>query len=271
MKKILALANITFKEGLRSRAVYGIGLFSFFILGLNITVAGFFMRDVGKVTVDMNLSALSIAGLLLVLFVGLNLISKDIDRKTIQLVLTKPISRYEYIFGKYVGIEMFVFVALFLLFVISCLTVGGLSVVYEGYFQGFVWSNFIVAAFFVYVKISVLAAIAVFFGVIATSSFVTLIFSFCAYIVGETLDEVVFYLKSSASSSEVVISEGVKKVIAVTSYIAPNFSVFDFKTEAAYGLALQPSRVGNSLAYGLIYILILLILSTFIFQRREFN
>jgi len=271
MKRVLALANITFKEGLRSRAVYGIGLFSFFILGLNIAVAGFFMRDVGKVTVDMNLSALSIAGLLLVLFVGLNLISKDIERKTIQLVLSKPISRYEYIFGKYVGIEMFVFAALFLLFVVSCLTVGALSVAYEKYFPGFIWSNFIIAAFFVYVKISVLAAIVVFFGVIATSSFVTLIFSFCAYIVGETLDEVVFYLKSSASSGEVVLSEGVKKVISLTSYVAPNFSVFDFKTEAAYGLALEFSRMGNALVYGLVYISLLLIFSALIFQRREFN
>ena len=271
MRRIWALAVITFKEGVRSRAVYGIGLFSLFILCLNIAVAGFFMRDVGKVTVDMNLSALSVAGLLLVLFVGLNLIAKDIERKTIQLVLSKPISRYEYILGKYFGIELFVLAALFLLFVVSCLNVYGLSIAYQGYFHGFDWGNFFLAAFFVYLKISVLVAIVVFFGVIATSSFITLIFSFCAYIVGETIEEVVFYLRSSASSGEAIISDNVRRVIDATSYIAPNFSVFDFKPEAAYGLPIATGRVWDALGYGLVYISILLILAALVFQRREFN
>lgn len=66
MNAILALATITFKEGIRNRALFGIVLVAFFLFGLNITVAGFFMRDIGKVTVDMNLSALTVAGLLLV-------------------------------------------------------------------------------------------------------------------------------------------------------------------------------------------------------------
>ena len=229
------------------------------------------MRDVGKVTVDMNLSALSVAGLLLVLFVGLNLIAKDIERKTIQSVLSKPITRYEYIFGKYLGIELFVFAALFLLFVVSCLNVYGLSIVYKGYFHGFTWMNFFLAAFFVYLKISVLVAIVVFFGVIATSSFITLIFSFCTYIVAETIEDVVFYLHSSASSGEAILSDSVRRVIEVTSYVVPNFSVFDFKTEAAYGLPIATTRLLDALGYGIVYASILLILAAFIFQRREFN
>jgi hypothetical protein len=62
MKSVLALATITFKEGIRNRSLFGIALLSLFLFGLNISVAGFFMRDIGKVTVDMNLSALTVAG-----------------------------------------------------------------------------------------------------------------------------------------------------------------------------------------------------------------
>ncbi len=271
MISIGALAIITFKEGIRSRSVYGIGLFSLFILALNVAVAGFFMRDVGKVTIDMNLSALSFAGLLLVFFVGLNLISKDIDRKTIQLVLSKPISRGEYIVGKFVGIEMFIFVSLLLLFSISCLTVLGLSILYDNFFSGFNWMIFFIAAFFVYVKISVLAAIVTFFSTISTSSFVTLIFSFCAYIVGETIEEVVFYLRTSLPEGSMAASESLKGATLFISYIVPNFSVFDYKTEAAYGLSVSALRLCSSLGYAFVCILLLLSFSAIIFKRREFN
>ena len=152
MTSIIALARITFKEGIRNRSLYGILLLALFLLGLNIAVAGFFMRDVGKVTVDMNLSALSLSGLLLVLFVGVNLMAKDIDRKTIHLVLSKPISRGQYIWGKYLGIQMFVLVSMGLLLVFSLATVGLLKALYPAYFGSFSWWVYLLACLFTYLK-----------------------------------------------------------------------------------------------------------------------
>ncbi|PLX85728.1 MAG: hypothetical protein C0617_03345 [Desulfuromonas sp.] len=197
MSRVWALALITYKEGVRNRSVYGIVLFALFILGLNVAVAGFLMRDIGKVTIDMNLSALSFSGLLLVFFVGLNLMAKDIDKKTIHLVLSKPISRVEYISGKYLGILLFVGVCLLVLLAFSSMTVFGLRFLYPDYFEHFSWAAFFLAAFFVYVKLALLSALVVFFSAITTSSFVTFVFSICSYIVGQTIEEVVFYLQSS--------------------------------------------------------------------------
>ena len=271
MKSVFALATITFKEGIRNRALFGIALLALFLLGLNITVAGFFMRDVGKVTVDMNLTALSFAGLLLVFFVGVNLMAKDIDRKTIHLVLSKPISRTQYIWGKYFGILFFVTVALLLLLVFSSLTIVLLLAMYPTYFVGFSWPIFFLACFFVLVKIWVLAAIVVFFSSITSSSLITLIFSLCSYVAGVTIEEVVFYVKSELAAQEKIISESLKNVIDFISYALPNLSVFDFTLEAAHGLSIAGSRVYLSFGYGVVYITILLLLASFIFARREFN
>lgn len=270
MNRILALAVISFREGIRNRSVYGVALFALFMLGLNIAVAGFFMREVGKVTVDMNLSALSFAGLLLVFFVGLNLMAKDIDKKTIHLVLSKPISRVEYIWGKYLGIMLFVAVSMGLLLVFSSATVFLLESMYAKYFGGFQWSIFFIACLFIYLKVAVVSAIVIFFSTITTSSFVTLVFSICSYIVGETIEEVVFFLKTSVAAEELVLSDLFLDVIQVVSYLAPNFSVFDFKLEAAHGLAVETSRCLLAGGYGLIYISILLLLGSMIFRRREF-
>lgn len=271
MIKILALALITFLEGIRNRSVFGIGLFALFILGLNIAVAGFFMRDIGKVTVDMNLSALSVAGLLLVFFVGVNLMAKDIDRKTIHLVLSKPISRVEYLWGKYLGILFFVFVSLAILLALSSATVFFLHWSYPDYFGQFSWAIFFIAAFFVFVKIALLTSIVVFFSSITTNSFITLIFSVCAFIVGSTIEEVLFYLRSGFAAQELAISNTLRHFLDIVSYLAPNLSVFDFKTEAAHGLAIGLDRLGFSLAYAVVYITVLLLLASLIFRRREFN
>jgi len=271
MKSIFSLAMITFKEGIRNRALFGIVLLALFLFGFNITVAGFFMRDIGKVTVDMNLSALSFAGLLLVFFVGINLMAKDIDRKTIHLVLSKPISRAQYIWGKYLGLQFFVSVSLLLLFTCSCLTIGLLLNLYPDYFVGFSWLNFLIACFFILVKFAVLTAIVVFFSSITSSSLITLIFSLSSYIAGVTIEEVIFYLKTEMAMQEKIISETLQIFIDTISYLIPNFSVFDFTLEAAHGLAISSQRIFLSLGYGAVYISILLILASYIFSRREFN
>jgi ABC-type transport system involved in multi-copper enzyme maturation permease subunit len=271
MKRVLALTVLTFREGIRSRSLFGIAIFSLFILGLNVAVAGFFMRDIGKVTVDMNLSALTFAGLLLVLFIGVNLIAKDIDKKTIHLVLSKPISRVEYLWGKFLGILFFVTASLLVLLLLSCGTIFLLLHLYPEYFLGFSWQVFFLASFFILVKMAVLCSIVVFFSSLTTSSFVTLIFSICSYIVGVTIEEVVFYLRTQFAVEDLALSEPLRKLIETTAYVIPNFAVFDFKLEAAHGLAVDLSRVGIAFGYGAAYITVILLLASFIFQRREFN
>lgn len=269
--RVLALAVITYKEGIRNRALFGIGLLALFLFGLNISVAGFFMRDIGKVTVDMNLAALTFSGLLLVLFVGVNLMAKDIDRKTIHLVLSKPISRTQYIFGKYLGISFFVSVSLLLLLLLSSLTILLLLQLYPAYFIGFSWGIFFTACFSLLMKFWVLTAIVVFFSAITSSSLITLIFSVSSYIAGTTIEDVFFYVRTELAAQEKIISESLKWVIDVLSYVLPNFSVFDFSVEAAHGLVIAGNRLAFSLGYGVLYAFILLLLASVIFGRREFN
>lgn len=271
MNAILALATITFKEGIRNRSLFGIVLVALFMFGLNITVAGFFMRDIGKVTVDMNLSALTVAGLLLVFFVGVNLMAKDIDRKTIHLVLSKPLSRAQYVWGKYLGIQFFVTVSLLLLAFCSCLTVVFLLYLYPSYFGSFTWSIFGTAVFFIVLKFWVLGAVVILFSSLTTSSLITLIFSLGTYVAGVTIEEVVFYLKTELAAKEQILSETLNVFIEGISWILPNFAVFDFSLEAAHGLNISDERLLISLGYGILYSAILLLLASLIFSRREFN
>ncbi len=108
MSPLWPIALITFKEGTRNRAFYGISLIAFLMMGAAFFISGMVMRDVGKVAVDMALSTVSFAGLLLVLFVGIDLMAKDLDKRTIYMVLARPISRQQYIVGKFLGISLLI-------------------------------------------------------------------------------------------------------------------------------------------------------------------
>ncbi len=130
---------------------------------------------------------------------------------------------------------------------------------------------FFVAAFFVFIKIALLGSIVVFFSSITSNSFITLIFSVCAFIVGSTIEEVLFYLRSSFAAKELAISDSLRHLLDIVSYLVPNLSVFDFKTEAAHGLMIGLDRFGFALAYAAVYITVLLSLASFIFRRREVN
>jgi ABC-type transport system involved in multi-copper enzyme maturation permease subunit len=269
MNRIWALALITYREGIRSRSLFGILAFALFVLGLNIAVAGFFMREIGKVTVDMNLSALTFSGLLLVFFVALHLMAKDIDKKTIQLVFSKPVSRGAYIVGKYLGILMFILVSLMVLAVFSVATVFLVRHLYFNYFDAFSWPVFFTAGFFILVQLAVLSAILVLFSTLTTSSFASLVFTVCTYLVGVTIEDVIFYIRSGFRTEQ--IPETVRQTLDVVSYVLPNFSMWDFKLEAAHGLMIAPERIVLALVYALVYTLVVLALACLCFQRREFN
>ena len=123
MTTLWPIAFITFKEGIRNRAIYGISIFALLLLGANLLISNMIMQDVGKVAVDMALSTVSFAGLLLVLFVGINLMAKDLDKKTIYMVLSRPISRPQYIVGKFFGMVILLLVTLIFLSIFAVISI----------------------------------------------------------------------------------------------------------------------------------------------------
>ena len=115
-RKMISLIILYFKEGIRDRALIGIGFFSLLMMVSSLVVVSMFMRELDKVSVDINLSAITFAGLLLTFFVSINLMAKDMDKHTIYCVLSKPFSRSQYIWGKYLGIMLLIFMAICILY-----------------------------------------------------------------------------------------------------------------------------------------------------------
>ena len=267
-RKLFALTILTFKEGVRDRALFGIGLFSLLLMAGSIVVVSMFMRELHKVTVDINLSAITFAGLLLSFFVSINLMSKDIDRYTIYSVLSKPFSRSQYIWGKYLGIMLLIVTAMGILTFCSSLAIWFTKSQYSLYFQGFSWMEFYKAVYAELLMFFLLNALIVFFSTITTSSFITLLFSISTYIAGQTIEEVVLFLKTK-HAAEIFMSEGINTIIGIVQYILPNLSVFDLKLQSAHAITISWDYLAAVTGYSIVYSIVLLIMASLIFNKRE--
>ena len=267
-RKMISLIILSFKEGVRDRALIGIGLFALFMMGGALVVVSLFMRELHKVSVDINLSAITFAGLLLTFFVSINLISKDIDKHTIYCVLSKPFSRSQYIWGKYLGIMLLIIAAFGILTLCSSATIFFIKSQYPVYFKGFSWLEFYKAIYAELLMFFLLNAVVVFFSTITTSSFITLLFSISTYIAGQTIEEVVLFLKTR-SAVDIALSESINTIIDIAQYILPNLSVFDLKVQSAHAMTISYGYLAAITSYSFIYTVTLLLAASLIFNKRE--
>lgn len=269
MKPLFPIAAITFKEGIRNRAMYGITIIALLMLVVNVLICQMIMRDVGKVAVDIALSTVSFSGLLLVFFVGINLMAKDLDRKTIYMVLARPISRAQYMVGKFLGMVGLIVVSNVVLGAFAALSLFMLNRMYPAYFLRFSWPMVALALLFIVLMLILLAALSFLFASFTSTSFIALVLTIISYLIGNSINDV----KALVEAPQVVgieVSPVTVKIVQVAYYLFPNLSFFDIKTQAAHGLAISPSYVCWTVVYGLVYTCLVIAIACVVFNRREF-
>lgn len=268
MKGMLSLAYITFVEGIRSRAIFGIFIMALLMFAVTLTLTNLFMRDIVKVAADLSLATISFSGLLMVLFIGNNLLSKDIDKRTIYMVISRPISRPQYIVGKFMGLVLLVIVAVIFLGAISSIPVYLAELSYENPATIFKWHIYLTAIIMIAMKLALIAAITIFFSSFTSTSFISLILTIATYIIGTSTETVKGILTMKMDGVD--ISPVIKAVIKGVYYIFPNLSTFDIKLQASHGIPLPEGYILWAITYWLIYTGIMVSTAAIIMERREF-
>ena len=173
--KIKAIALNTFKEAIRDRILYLLLFFAALILGLSRVLALITVGDVGKILLDVGLATLSLFGALMAILMGTGLVYKEIDKKTIYTLLSKPIYRYQFLLGKYLGLIMTLAIMLLLMSLVFLLVLLIHSVPIE-------WEIFIAIAF-IQLELCLITAVAMFFSCFPTP-ILSVIFSLAFYLIG---------------------------------------------------------------------------------------
>lgn len=266
MKQVLTLSSMTFKGGIRDKTLSGIGILSLFFMLSTPLFASFSPRQVGAAAVDCSLSVLSLTGLLLTLFVGVTMMAGDIDKKSIYTVISQPISRDQYLIAKYLGFVLLIFISTIIIVLFS---IPGIFISKNMYHLNntIFWGSYFICVFFVFLKLCIMASAIFLFSTIATSTFLPFGVGIAFYFVSESIENVKRYIEGYGMD---LTAPAVKFMTKLIYYIFPNFSAFDLKKEAIYGLTINSADLIYLFFYGVFYITILLVISVTIFNRREF-
>jgi len=186
--------------------------------------------------------------------VGGRIVHKEVEKRTIYIVLAKPVRRWEFILGKYLGLMAVLVVSLV---VMAAAFFGILLIMGVG-----VQFNLLLAVLMTFFQLAILTAVAVLFSTFSTP-ITGAVFTFAVYFVGHLTRD----LKLLAAMSP---SPVVKAVSYFLYFVLPNLSNFNIRAEVVYGAALDPYALLLSGLYSLVYTVTLLLISVGIFNRKEF-
>ena len=265
------LTKITFKQGIRRKGLHGIVLLSIVLFVSNLFITQLFSFDIGKVAVDIGFSVLSLAGLSILFFLSLDLLSKDIHQKNICMIISHPISRWEYVVGKFAGLSFFLFIAVGILggFAIISLWLGTLSINGTDVFPSFSLGMLFITILFNLLALFVMNAIGFFFTVVTSSGYMSMLLTFFVYLIGNSLETITDILTRAEFINQEAL--GLLTFLKAVSWIVPNLSAFNLKTYLAYDLSVSAPYLLSVFVYGLTYIGILLWCTAVILQKKDLS
>jgi ABC-type transport system involved in multi-copper enzyme maturation permease subunit len=251
--RILTIAQNTFRESIRDKVLYVLLFFAAVTIFGSKALGWISIGQDIKIVKDISLSATSIFGILIAIFVGTSLIYKEIDKRTLYTILSQPMHRYEFIVGKYLGL-----IALLGLVTVVMTVVSTIYILLLG---GDLHVTFYLAILLIYAKLMLITAFAVLMSSM-TSPILGAIIVFSVAVFGHAT-EVFRDLPPQFDGT------AAKSMLEIVYYIVPNLSNFDIAREAANGVDVSGTYVLWVLAYGTMYTITLLILAALAFQEKD--
>jgi ABC-type transport system involved in multi-copper enzyme maturation permease subunit len=253
--RIWVIAANGFREVIRDRILYFIG---FFALAMLIAMRLLPEISVGadeKIFLDLGLGAISLLGTIVAIFVGTGLINKEIDKRTVLVLIPKPMSRAELIIGKHLGLcgVLAVLLTIMMIIYLALLSFSGIT---------YSFSSLVLALIYQLLELALLTAVAIAFGVFTSSILATLI-SFGIYLMGHISSDLLTLGRLSKNANI--------EVLTYTLYlIFPDLERLNLKNLAAYSELPDFGTLAVNAGYGIAYTGLLLGVAILIFSRREF-
>ena len=251
----LVIAHNTFRETIRDRILAGMAAVGVAVLAVTQVLSPLALGEGRRLTVDLGLSAISLLGLLVILLVGTSLVAKEIERRTIYNLLSRPIPRPVYLLGKWAGLTG----ALAVLAVALGVALWGVLAARGAANHGPAVAQ---AVYFATLELGVVTALAVLFSALSTPVLSSL-YTLALYVVGQWS----YDLREFAEHFPPML----RSATHVAASLAPNLPLFNIRALAAEGLTTSPAHLATASAYALLYVACALALASAAFESRDFK
>jgi ABC-type transport system involved in multi-copper enzyme maturation permease subunit len=262
--RILIIARNTFRENIRDRILYNLILFALIMIFSSIVLGQLTLGHEDKIIVDLGLTSISVFGTLIAIFIGIGLVYKELEKRTVYALLAKPVRRGEFILGKYLGL-------LFTLFVNTIIMTAGLmlSLLWHGGIGIHAYLRLLPAVYLIFLSLALTTALALLFSTFSTPA-LSALFTLFLWGIGHFNPD----LQEFARLTKFAALQWLCKLLY---YVLPNFGNFalvgsqNVIQSAAYYQPIQASAVGWISAYTFLYCTALLAISIGVFSRRDFK
>jgi ABC-type transport system involved in multi-copper enzyme maturation permease subunit len=251
---ILAIALNTFREAIRDRVLYLLLVFALILIAVSRLLSLLTVGDEEKIIKDVGLSAISLFGVLTAIFVGISLVFKEIERRTVYTLLANPVRRWQFLCGKFAG-----------LFAVLAMNVGLMSLALFGIllFRGEAPWALLPAILLILVELGIITAFALLFSSL-TNPILAAVWTFAMYVSG--------HLSWSLQLLKEKVPEGLSRHLCDLVYwILPNLGRLDIKGQVVHGMPLPGGFVAYAVAYGAGYALVVVALACLVFERKDFT
>ena len=266
MRVVVLIALNVFRESVRDKVLYNLVFFAVLLIATSYLLGQLTAGQEIKIIKDLGLAAISVFGLFIAVFIGIGLVSKEVERRSLYALLAKPMRRHELIVGKYAGLVLTLAVNVAIMTVALYAVLAYMSWVETEAFKRS-WDApgvdlaMLAAIGLIFVQLMLVTAVALFFSTFS-SPLLSAALTFGLWVVG--------HFNADLRNFEAVVdSKGAAVVARVLYYVLPNLAPFDVKAQVVHGQAVSWAHVGLTTAYGFVYIAAVLVAAMLIFSRRD--
>jgi len=255
MSRVVYIAANTFREAVRDRVLYNLIAFALLLSGAAILVGQISIDIERLVVVNLGLTAVSLFGVVIAIFIGIGLVSKEMEKRTLYTVLSRPVRRWEFIVGKFLGLTGTLFVNTFFM---AIGVFAALLYVSHKFQSSDAW--ILVALFFIVLQFLILCSLALLFSSFS-SPLLSAVFAFSLFVIGSFAEDLRGFAR---------MSHGLTQWLATAAaYLVPNFSALNVIGQVAHEQPISAHLIAYNTAYALTYSAMAISGAVLIFERRN--
>jgi ABC-type transport system involved in multi-copper enzyme maturation permease subunit len=268
MLTVTRIAANVFKESVRDKVLYSLVLFAVLLIAVSLLLSQLTAGQEVKIIKDLGLAAISIIGLCIAIFIGIGLVSKEVERRSIYALLAKPMTRPQLILGKFFGLTLTLAVNVIVM-TVALYVVLAVYAAYTPKELQDLWEApaldpaLMKASFLIFIELTLVTAVALLFSTYSSPIWSTL-FTFALVVVGQ-------FSADLKNFEHVLESAPLVWITRVLYYLLPNLATFDIKLQVVHGQPVPFAYLAMSTAYASVYIAALLLTAMLVFARRDFK
>lgn len=252
MKNILVIAKNTFKETIRDRILYGILSFALLFLISTTMFGSISLGEDVKVIKDLGLAGIYIFSLIIAIFLGTSLIYKELEKRTLYIIFSKPVSPFQFILGKFFGLWISIILNILLMtaFYLAVILIKGGGFDYVSLF----------AVLLMIFELSIFISLTIVFSTITTP------------LAGAIYSIIVLYIGHSIGLLNSVIAKSnsfVKYLLLVVYYVFPNLEKFNLRNDVVYNSLPNSAGIIYPIIYSILFTSVLLFLAISALKKQD--